>query len=294
MTFEPVRRDRHLIIVCGPTAVGKTESAILLAERHGTEIISADSRQVYAGLEIGTAQPDTSQLARIRHHLIATLPVTESYNAGRFAADADALIRSIHQNNETVIVCGGTGLYIRALLFGLDDLPVADKEVRARLEGELAANGIGDLQERLRKLDPIHHAEIDLNNPARLMRALEVCIVAGRPYSALRSGGRKDLPFSVEVVGLDLPREELFARINNRTETMMAAGWLDEAERMIDNRGMNALNTVGYKELFAYLDGTLSLDEAVHLIKQNTRRFAKRQLTWFKAQPDVNWQRPLA
>lgn len=280
--------------MCGPTAVGKTEYAIRLAEQYGTEIISADSRQVYAGLEIGTAQPDAGQLARARHHLIGEFAVTEPYNAGRFVADAEALIASIHQNNETAIICGGTGLYIKALLFGLDELPSADADVRTRLEGELAELGIGHLQERLRQLDPIHHAKIDLNNPARLLRALEVCIVAGRPYSELRTGSRKELPFLIEVIGINLPREELYARINARTESMMAAGWLEEVKRMVAHRGANALNTVGYKELFAHLDGTLSLDEAVHLIKQNTRRFAKRQLTWFRAQPDVRWQSPLA
>jgi len=279
-------------VVCGPTAVGKTDFAIGLAQRYGTEIISADSRQIYAGLEIGTAQPDAGQLARVKHHLIGHLVVTEPYSAGRFAADAEALISSIHQKNETVIVCGGTGLYIKALLSGLDDLPVADAEVRHQLETDLAAHGIEHLQERLQQLDPIHHAQMDLSNPARLLRALEVCIVSGKPFSAQRSGRRKELPFTVKVIGLELPREQLYARINARTEAMMAAGWLDEVKRMVPHRGMNALNTVGYKELFAHLDGTLSLDEAVHLIKQNTRRFAKRQLTWFRAQPDVEWRAP--
>jgi tRNA dimethylallyltransferase len=282
--------DKTLIVICGPTAVGKTDHAIKLAEQLGTEIISADSRQLYREIPIGTAQPTQEQLARVKHHFIACRSIEEDYNAGMFERDALELLEQLFQKHDTVVCCGGTGLYIKALCEGLDTLPEADEELRERLTQRLETDGLESLQQQLQTLDPVHYERMDTQNPQRVIRALEVSLSTGTPFSSFHEGAKKQRPFNIQKIGLELPREVLYHRINQRVDQMLQKGWLQEARAVYDKRHLNALKTVGYKELFQHLAGELTLEEATEKIKTNTRRFAKRQLTWFKRDEEINWQ----
>ena len=278
-----------LFVVCGPTAVGKTDFAIELAEKLGTEIISADSRQLYREIPIGTAQPSVEQLNRVKHHFIAHRSIEDNYNAGMFERDALALLDALFQKYDVVVCCGGTGLYIKALCEGLDDLPEADESLRKQLTERLETEGLESLQRQLKELDPVHFEKMDTQNPQRVMRALEVCLSTGEPFSSFHGSKKATRPFSIRKIGLELPREELYSRINKRVDQMLEAGWLEEAKAVFDKRHLNALNTVGYKELFQHLAGEMSLEEATDKIKINTRRFAKRQMTWFKKDEQIAW-----
>lgn len=280
---------KTLYVVCGPTAVGKTDFAIDLAEKLGTEIISADSRQLYREIPIGTAQPSAEQLARVKHHFIASRSIEEDYNAGMFERDALALIDELFQKYDTVVCCGGTGLYIKALCDGLDDLPEADASLRKQLTERWETEGLESLQKQLKELDPVHFEKMDTQNPQRVMRALEVCLSTGKPFSSFHGTEKTKRPFSIKKIGLELPREELYSRINKRVDQMIDEGWLEETKAVFDKRYLNALNTVGYKELFQHLAGEMTLEEATIKIKTNTRRFAKRQLTWFKKDEEIEW-----
>jgi tRNA dimethylallyltransferase len=282
--------DKTLIVICGPTAVGKTDHAIKLAEQLGTEIISADSRQLYREIPIGTAQPTQEQLARVKHHFIACRSIEEDYNAGMFERDALELLEQLFQKHDTVVCCGGTGLYIKALCEGLDALPEADEELREQLTQRLETEGLESLQQQLQTLDPVHYERMDIQNPQRVIRALEVSLSTGTPFSSFHEGAKKQRPFNIQKIGLELPREVLYHRINQRVDQMLQKGWLQEARAVYDKRHLNALKTVGYKELFQHLAGELTLEEATEKIKTNTRRFAKRQLTWFKRDEEINWQ----
>ena len=284
------RYSKILYVVCGPTAVGKTDHAIELAEQLGTEIISADSRQLYREIPIGTAQPTEEQLARVKHHFIACRSIAEDYNAGMFERDALELLEQLFQKHDTIVCCGGTGLYIKALCEGLDALPEADEELREQLTQRLESEGLEPLQQQLQALDPVHYERMDTQNPQRVIRALEVCLSTGKPFSSFHEGAKKQRPFNIRKIGLELPREELYNRINHRVDHMLENGWLQEAQAVYDKRHLNALNTVGYKELFQHLAGELTLQEATEKIKTNTRRFAKRQLTWFKRDEEIKWQ----
>ena len=288
----PVQANKTLIVICGPTAVGKTELAIELAEKIKTEIISADSRQLYREIPIGTAQPTPDQRNRVNHHFVANLSLEENYNAGMFERDALERLDNLFQIHDKVVCCGGTGLYIKALCDGLDDLPEADEEIRKQLIERLEEEGLESLQNQLSQLDPIHFAKMDAQNPQRVVRALEVCLSTGKPFSSFHDQKRRERPFKIIKIGLELPREELNNRINHRVDFMIESGWLAEAKAVFDKRHLNALNTVGYKELFAHLSSELSLDEAIEKIKINTRRFAKRQMTWFKKDEEVRWFSP--
>ena len=288
----PTKADKTLIVVCGPTAVGKTDYAIKLAKKIGTEIISADSRQLYSEIPIGTAQPSREELAEVQHHFIATRSIADEYNAGMFERDALALLEQLFKKHNTVVCCGGTGLYIKALCEGLDDVPKADDNVRNELIQRLETEGLGSLQAELAKLDPIHFEKMDSQNPQRVIRALEVCLSTGKPFSSFHNSSKKSRPFTVNKIGLELPRKELYERINKRVDLMLNNGWLDEAKSVYHQRHLNALNTVGYKELFAHLSGEMNLEEATEKIKINTRRFAKRQMTWFKKDEEVEWIYP--
>jgi tRNA dimethylallyltransferase len=285
----PAQAVKTLIVVCGPTAVGKTHFAIALAEKLHTEIVSADSRQLYKEIPIGTAQPSTEELQRVKHHFVGNLLLEEDYNAGMFERNALELLENLFQKHDTVICCGGTGLYIKALCEGLDDVPKANELVREQLIERLEHEGLEALQIELKTLDPVHFEKMDSQNPQRVIRALEVCLSTGKPFSSFHEGAKKQRPFNIEKIGLELPREELYERINKRGDLMLEAGWLEEAKAVFDKRHLNALNTVGYKELFAHLDGEMNLEEATEKIKINTRRFAKRQLTWFKKDVEVKW-----
>jgi tRNA dimethylallyltransferase len=286
----PTQADKTLIVVCGPTAVGKTEFAIKLAKELSTEIISADSRQLYRETPIGTAQPSVAELAEVKHHFIANRSVEEDYNAGMFERDALELLAALFKKHDAVICCGGTGLYIKALCEGLDDMPKADEALRNELNKRFEVDGLESLQAELKQLDPAHFEKMDTQNPQRVIRALEVCISTGKPFSSFHVSVKKNRPFAIKKVGLELPREELYARINKRVDVMLENGWLDEAKSVYEKRHFNALNTVGYKELFAHLSGEIILEEAIEKIKINTRRFAKRQMTWFKKDEEIDWK----
>jgi len=279
----------HLIAVVGPTALGKTRLAISLARHFGAEIISADSRQFYKEMAIGTAVPGPEELQAVRHHFIQHISITQPYSVGDFEREALVRLNQLFPKHPVMVLAGGSGLYIDAVTRGLDDFPRVPPEIRKGLNTRLEADGLQSLQEELGKRDPEYAATVDLQNPHRVIRALEICIGTGRPYSAYREGKRQARPFRVVTLGLEAPRELLYKRIEARVDLMMQEGLLDEARKVYEFRHLNALNTVGYKELFGYLEGRTDLETALSEIKKNTRRFAKRQLTWFRKQPDIHW-----
>jgi tRNA dimethylallyltransferase len=282
-------KAKRLTVICGPTASGKTDAAITIAKRLGTEIVSADSRQVYREIPIGTAQPTDAQLHEVSHHVIGSRSIHEDYSAGMYARDARAILDILFKEKNDVVMCGGTGLYIKAVCEGLDEVPPSDPGVRKELSDIFEEKGLQPLLTQLEELDPVHFARIDRKNPQRVIRALEACIVSGRPFSSFHGKKKTEVPFQVRKIGIAPPMDILRQRIAERTDLMMEAGWLDEARAVFPHRHLNALNTVGYKELFDHLDGKTTLDEAVHLIKLHTGQFAKRQLTWFKKDGEVEW-----
>ena len=280
----------ELLIVLGPTAVGKTDYSIDLALKLGSPVISCDSRQIFREMRIGTARPSEEQLARVKHYFIASHSITDNYTAGRYEIEAMALLEELFKTHDTLVMTGGSGLYIDALCNGLDDFPDADPELRATLSQRLETEGLAALRHELRRLDPATAERIDPANRQRIVRALEVCIATGRPYSEFRSGTRKERPFTIRKIGLTRPRAELYARIDARVDQMMAEGLENEALRLLPYRNLSALNTVGYRELFRYFDGEYPLEEAVRLIKRNTRHYAKKQLTYWSRDPEIAWQ----
>ena len=281
-----------LIVVVGPTGSGKTALSIALARHYHTPIISTDSRQVYRGMPIGTAQPTAEELAAAQHYFIADRDVEQEFNCGRYEVEALALLEELFREHRYVVAVGGSGLYVQALCEGMDSLPEADDALRAELKRRLDDEGLESLAEELRMLDPKYAEVVDLHNPARVMRGLEVCLVTGRPYSEQRVGERAERPFNIVKVGTDMPRDVLYERINRRVDTMVADGLVEEARAMYPKRALNALQTVGYRELFEYFDGRCTLDEAIELIKRNSRRYAKRQLTWFRRDMATGWFPP--
>ena len=280
------------MVITGPTASGKTATAVEVASKLRTEIISADSRQFYRELPIGTAAPEPEYLNRVKHHFAGHLSVNEEYNVFKFEQDVLALLNELFKKYKYVVMTGGSGLYIDAVCKGIDELPDPDESLRRGLETLYQKDGIAALQKKLQQLDPEYYEVVDTKNPKRLMRAIEVCLETGKKYSELRKGTPKERDFQCVKIGLELPRAELYDRINRRTDVMIEKGWIEEAKNVIRYRNLNALNTVGYKELFQYLDGNLSLEEAVEKIKTSTRRYAKRQLTWFKRDKEIHWFRP--
>lgn len=282
---------KQLIVVLGPTAVGKTAYAIELAKSLQTEIISADSRQIFKELNIGAARPSAEELAQVPHHFIASASIHEAYSAGRFEREALTKLAELFENHNTVVCCGGSMMYIDALVNGFDDLPT-DGDVRDELSQRYKAEGIEVLQRELMRLDPEYYNQVDLQNPHRLIRALEVCVVSKSPFSELRRNAVKSRDFEVQKIGLDMERDKLYERINARVIRMMEDGLLEEARALWPNKHLQALNTVGYKELFDHFDGNCSLEEAVQKIQQHTRNFAKRQLTWWRRDGDIQWRRP--
>lgn len=283
---------KRLVVIVGPTGCGKTDLSIRLAEHYRAPIISTDSRQFYRGLPIGTAQPTADQLARAEHHFIASHALTDEVNCGSYEVMALERLEELFKAHSTVIAVGGSGLYVRALCEGMDDLPEADEALRKELTRRIESEGLESLCEELKRLDPIYYAQVDRQNPARVQRALEVCLQTGMPYSSLRTGERRERPFEIIKIGINLPREELYARIDRRVKLMMEEGLEAEARAALPYRELNALQTVGYKELFLYFDGEITKEEAVALIQRNSRRYAKRQLTWFRRDEEVAWFRP--
>jgi len=279
---------KKLIVILGPTAVGKTAHAIQLAQTLGTEIISADSRQIFKELTIGAARPSLEELSAVKHHFIGSASIHEPYSAGQYEREALTKLNELFQQYDSVVCCGGSMMYVDALLQGFDDLP-SDKTVREHWSKRFKEEGIEALQRELEKLDPDYYTQVDIHNPHRLIRALEVCTVAGMPYSSLRKASGIERNFTVEKIGLEMPREQLYDRINSRVLRMMEDGLLEEARALYPFKQLQALNTVGYKELFDYFDGACSIEEAIQKIQQHTRNFAKRQLTWWRRDSQITW-----
>lgn len=275
---------KHLIIVAGPTAVGKTALAVDLAKHFGCPVISADSRQFFKEMSIGTAKPTPEEMQGVMHELVDHISIHDPYNVGQYEREAMARLENLFSTHNQLILVGGSGLYINAILNGVDEFEEIPAEIREKLQVDYTEKGISYLQELLKELDPDYYAQVDLNNPQRLMRALEVCVHSGKAYSSFRTKEKKERSFEAIPLLINTEREALYNRINQRVDTMMANGLLNEVKGLYPHKQLNALNTVGYKELFDFLDGRLTLEEAVAMIKQNTRRYAKRQLTWFNNQ----------
>lgn len=274
--------SKTLLVIAGPTAVGKTQYAVQLAKQFQTDVVSADSRQLYRELTIGTAKPTDAEMDGVRHHFINSHSIQEVVSAGRYERECLALLEELFKQKDVVVLTGGTGLYIDALCFGLDDIPAVDPAIRERLMARVALEGLAPLQAELRQLDPAYAAEADLQNTQRVVRALEVCMETGQPFSSFRRQQAIQRPFEIKLYALDRPREELYARIDARVDAMLAAGLEGEVRSLLPYRSHLALRTVGYQEVFAYFDGDYGYDEMVARIKLNTRRYAKRQLTWFR------------
>ena len=294
MTTTTTMSTKHgtLIVVVGPTGSGKSALAVKLAQHYNAPVISTDSRQVFRNMAIGTAQPTAEELAAAKHYFIADREVEDDFNCGKYEVEALALLERLFAENRYVVAVGGSGLYIQALCEGMDSLPEADDALRAELKARLASEGLEVLADELRRLDPKYAEEVDVQNPARVMRALEVCITTGRPYSEQRVGKVAERPFNIVKVGTDMSRDVLYERINRRVDMMVEQGLVAEAMAMYPKRHLNALQTVGYRELFEHFDGNCSLEEAIELIKRNSRRYAKRQLTWFRRDESTGWYSP--
>lgn len=284
--------SKRLLVIVGPTGSGKTDLSIRLAQHFSAPILSTDSRQFYRGIPIGTAQPTEEQLQAAEHHLIATHELDDGLNCGSYEVLALEILERLFQRHDTVVAVGGSGLYVQALCEGMDDLPQADEAIREALADKLRTEGLEALVEELRGCDPAYWEQVDRKNPARVLRALEVCRQTALPYSSFRTGERRERDFEIVKLGVDMPREVLYERINLRVEGMMAEGLEQEARRVYPLRHLNALQTVGYKELFEYFDGKISREEAIDLIKRNSRRYAKRQLTWFRRDEAIRWFHP--
>ena len=281
-----------LVILLGPTGVGKTELSLRIAEWLGTPILSADSRQLYRDLPIGTAAPTPEQLARVRHYFVGTLGLTDYYSASQFETDVLSLLPILYKEHDAVVMTGGSMMYIDAVTKGIDDIPTVRPDIREQVCADYHAKGLAPLLEELQKVDPAHYEEVDRNNYKRVVHAIEICRQTGLPYSSFRTRTRKERPFRILQIGLTRDREELCDRINRRVNQMMADGLLDEARRVYPFRELNSLNTVGYKELFQYFDGNWTLDEAVEKIKRNSRVYARKQMTWFKRDAEISWFHP--
>ncbi len=281
-----------LLVLTGPTGVGKTELSLQLAEHYGCPIVSADSRQFYGEIPIGTAAPTSQQLARVKHYFVGQLALTDYYSASCYESDTLQLLDELFHTHEYVLLTGGSMMYVDAVCKGIDDIPTISDEVRQEVWAHYEQVGLEALCEELRTLDPVYYTQVDLKNPKRVIHAIEICRQSGGRYSDLRTRQVKPRPFRIVKIGLIRPREELFDRIARRVDTMIEEGLLDEARRVYPMRHLNSLNTVGYKELFAYFDGTMTLDDAIEKIKRNTRVYSKKQVTWYKKDPEMAWFSP--
>lgn len=285
--------NNFLVVVVGPTAVGKTDLCVQLAHHFRTEILSMDSRQFFRELSIGTAKPSQKEQEGVRHHFIDSHSILENYNAGAFEQDALQLLHKLFQQHKVVIATGGSGLYVRALCEGLDEMPEVLPEIREALTRRLDTEGLPGLVAQLQGLDPVYAAQVDMQNPQRVVRALEVCLSSGKPYSSFRTksaGDKRD--FKIIKIGLNRDRQELYRRIDQRMDLMLEQGLLEEVKSVYTYREHQALQTVGYTELFGFLEGAYDLEEAIRLLKRNSRRYAKRQLTWFNRDPEIKWFHP--
>ncbi|HOI27003.1 MAG TPA: tRNA (adenosine(37)-N6)-dimethylallyltransferase MiaA [Paludibacteraceae bacterium] len=286
--------NKKLIVLLGPTGIGKTDLSLNIAEHFGIDIISCDSRQFFKEMKIGTAAPTEEQLKRAKHHFIGFLSINDYYSCGKFELDALKVIDEQFSNQNLALMTGGSMLYIDAVCKGIDELPEIDQELRNSLNERYSSEGIANMWAELKLLDPEYANVVDPKNYKRIIHALEICLISGKPYSSIRKDQQKERNFDIIKIGLEMPREELYARINQRVENMMAEGLLEEAQSLYPHRDLNALNTVGYKELFNYFDGEWTLDYARDMIKQNTRHYAKKQLSWFHRDTEINWFHPSA
>ncbi|MDO9152211.1 MAG: tRNA (adenosine(37)-N6)-dimethylallyltransferase MiaA [Paludibacter sp.] len=283
---------KTLLVILGPTGVGKTEISLRLAEHFGCPIISSDSRQFYNELKIGTAAPSSEQLNRVKHYFIGSHSIFDEYNAGQYEQDVILLLTELFKIHDIVMMVGGSMMYIDAVCNGMDDIPTIDAATREFWINQFNCFGLDFIQQELKRLDPQYYEQVDLLNPKRIIHALEICSISGKPYSELRKGVRKNRDFDILKIGLTRPRPELYERINARVDEMMGEGLLEEAKQFFEFRQLNTLNTVGYKELYQYMDGTWTLDFAINMIKQDSRRYAKRQLTWFNRDKQIHWFHP--
>jgi len=283
---------KTLIVLLGPTGVGKTELSLKLAEFLDSPILSADSRQLYKELAIGTAAPTPEEQAKIKHYFVGTLQLTDYYSASQFEEDATALLADLFLTHETVLMSGGSMMYIDAVCKGIDEIPTIDETLRSDLKTLYLKEGIEPIRRQLKLLDPVFYRQVDLQNHKRVIHALEICLMAGKPYSSLRTEKAKPRPFHILKIGLQREREELYERINRRTDKMMEQGLLEEARSVYHLRHLNSLNTVGYKELFNYLSGEWTLEFAIEKIKQNTRIYSRKQMSWFKRDKEIRWSHP--
>ena len=283
---------KHLIIITGPTAIGKTRVAIETAKLFNTEIVSADSRQIYRELSIGTAVPSQAEMNSIKHHFLHSRSIHDAYNASRFETEAMELLEKLFRKYKIVVLTGGSMLYIDAVCKGIDIMPDVDPELRQNLKNKLNKEGIESLRLQLKQFDPDYYKKVDLKNPARIVHALEICLMTGKPYSSFRTSPNKERPFSTTKIGLDCNRAELHQRINQRVDKMIEAGLEEEARSVFPLIHLNSLNTVGFREFFAHFNGEISKEKAIELIKRNTRRYARKQLTWFRKDSEMNWFHP--
>ena len=283
---------KSLIVITGPTGVGKTELCLRVANTFRIPIINADSRQIYREIPIGTAAPTAEEQAQAKHYFVGTLSVSDYYSASNYEQDVLRLLDSLFADSDVALLSGGSMMYIDAVCKGIDDIPTIRDDIRRTMKERLATEGLPALVDELRRLDPEHWAIVDRNNPRRVVHALEICHQTGRTYTSFRSNKAKPRPFRIIKIGLTRPREELYRRINNRVVRMVDNGLVDEALSVLPFRGANALNTVGYKEMFEYLDGLTTLDETILHIQSNTRRYARKQLTWYKRDSDMKWFSP--
>lgn len=281
-----------LIVLIGPTGVGKTELSLSLAEFLHTPVINADSRQLYKDLTIGTAAPTADQLKRVKHYFVGTLSLTDYYSAAQFELDVISLLDQLYQTHPFALMSGGSMMYIDAVCNGIDDIPTVDQETREMIMERYQQEGLTPLSNELRLLDPDYYAIVDQKNPKRILHALEICYMTGKPYSSFRTNKKKERSFDIIKIGLRRDREELYERINKRVDEMIQNGLIDEVKSVMSYRYTNALNTVGYKEIFQYLDGNWSLEQAIEKIKQNTRIYSRKQMTWYKKDTEIHWFHP--
>lgn len=284
--------EKTLLVILGPTGVGKTDLSIGIARYFNASVVSCDSRQIYKEMCIGTAVPSEAQLAAVPHYFIQTLSVSAYYNSWQYEQQALETISRLHAENDVVVMTGGSMMYIDAVCKGIDDIPTIDPDLRRQLMTQLETEGLEAIRQRLKVLDPVFYDVVDLQNAKRVLHAVEVCLMSGKPYSSLRTNTARDRGFRIVKLGLQREREELYERIDRRVDLMLAEGLEEEARSLYEMRHLNALNTVGYKEFFSYFDGTIDKEEAIRLIKRNSRHYAKKQLSWFRRDEEIHWFHP--
>lgn len=283
---------KTLIVLIGPTGVGKTDLSIKIAEKYGSPIISADSRQLYSDLKIGTAAPTEEYLKRVKHYFVGTLKLTDYYSAAQYESEVISLLEELFKSNNTILLTGGSMMYIDAICKGIDDIPTVDSETRQMMMEKYEKEGLDRLCAELKLLDPEYYSTVDLKNPKRVIHALEICYMTGKTYTSFRTGNKKQRPFDIIKIGLCRDREELYERINKRVDIMIKEGLVDEVKSVYEYRNLNSLNTVGYKEIIQYLEGNCTLEFAIEKIKQNSRIYSRKQTTWFKRDNDITWFHP--